>query len=191
LGVTAPVPAALLAERQPRSVGGEHVSHKADVSHRRSERSGGRFGSGLRSPASAAPETVDHGSVTFPAQEFNDSDVRAADGFTVHVLEHEKLMFNVRLDDSGQFAALFAHHDISFQISANGRTILESDHYNNLFSPDGTSFATGNEAHILGEHGVVLLDAGRIVFDADGNPTFVAGRHPQVLGATFCAALMP
>jgi hypothetical protein len=143
-------------------------------------------------PAYAAPETVVHGSVTFPTQQFDDPDVCAADGFTVHVVEHETLLFNLRLDGSGQFAALFAHHDISFEISANGRTIYESDHYNNLFAPDGTSVAAGNETHILGENGeIVLLDAGRIVFDADGNPTFIAGRHPQFLGETFCAALMP
>ena len=55
----------------------------------------------------------------------------------------------------------FAHHDISFEISANGRTIYESDHYNNLFAPDGTSVAAGSETHILGENGeIVLLDAG-------------------------------
>ena len=110
----------------------------------------------------------------------------------MHVVEQETLLFNVRFDGSGQFAALFAHHDISFEISANGRTIFESDHYNNTFAPDGTSVAAGNETHILGQNGgIVLLDAGRIVFDADGNPTFIAGRHPQFLGATFCAALAP
>jgi len=60
-------------------------------------------------PASAAPATVVHGSVTFPAQSFDDSDVCAAQGFTVHVVEHEKLLFNLGLDAAGQFAALFAH----------------------------------------------------------------------------------
>ena len=142
-------------------------------------------------PASAAPATIDHGSVTFPTQTFDDPDVCAADGFTVHVVEHEKLPFNLRLDAAGQFAALFAHHDIDFEISAHGRTIIEADHYNNKFSPDGTSVAAGNETHIIGDNRLVLLDAGRVAFDAEGNPTFLAGRHPQFLGATFCSALMP
>jgi hypothetical protein len=134
---------------------------------------------------------VAHGSVTFPVQSFDDSDVCAADGFTVHVIERESLLFTLRLDERGQLVSLFAHHDIAFEMSANGRAIHESDHYNNRFSPDGTSVATGNETHILGENGVVLLDAGRIVFDADVNPTFIAGRHPQFIGATFCTALRP
>ncbi len=109
----------------------------------------------------------------------------------MHAVENETLLFNIRFDGSGQRAAVFAHDDISFEISANGRTIYESDHYNNLFAPDGTSVAVGNETQILGENGeIVLLDAGRIVFDADGNPSFIAG-HPQFLGATFCAALSP
>lgn len=143
-------------------------------------------------PASAAAVTVVHGSVTFPTQEFDDPDTCAAEGFTVHAVEHETLLFNLRLDGSGQFIALFAHHDIAFEISANGRTIYEFDHYNNKFAPDGTSVAAGNETHILGENGeIVLLDAGRIVFDSADNVTFIAGRHPQFLGATFCADLMP
>jgi hypothetical protein len=143
-------------------------------------------------PASAAAAvTVDHGSVT-STQEFDDPDVCAAEGFTVHAVQHETIVFNFRFDASGQFLAGFAHHDLSFEISANGKTIYESDHYNNTFAPDGSSVATGNETHIRGENGkIILLDAGRIVFDAADNVTFIAGRHPQFLGATFCAALMP
>jgi hypothetical protein len=143
-------------------------------------------------PAHAAAATTIHGSITFPVQEFDDPDVCASYGFTIHAVEHETLLFNARFDSDGQFAGVFAHHDISFEISANGKTIYESDHYNNLFAPDGTSVAVGNETHIIGEDGkIVLLDAGRIVFDADGNLTFLAGQHPQLLGATFCAALTP
>jgi hypothetical protein len=142
-------------------------------------------------PAHAAV-TATHGSITFPAQAFDDPDVCASFGFTVHAVEHETLLFNARSDQQGQLVGLFAHHDISFEISANGRTIYESDHYNNRFLADGTSVATGNETHILGDGGkIVILDAGRIVFDADGDPTFLAGRHPQLLGATFCPALTP
>jgi long-chain acyl-CoA synthetase len=39
--------------------------------------------------------------------------------------------------------------------------------------------------------GIVLLDAGQLVFDADGNLVRAPGRHPQFFGATFCDALMP
>ena len=142
--------------------------------------------------AHAAPATTSHGSIVSPVQAFDDPEVCASNGFTVHAVEHETLLFNFRFDGDGQFAGGFAHHDISFELSANGKTIYEADHYNNFFAPDGTSVAAGNETHIIGAGGeIILLDAGRIVFDAAGDPTFLAGRHPQFLGATFCQALTP
>lgn len=146
---------------------------------------------GCAGQAHGAPASTVHDSIVFPVQTFDDPDVCASEGFTVHVVEHETLLFNFRYDADGNFAGGFAHHDISFALSGNGMTIHESDHYNNFFAPDGTSVAAGNQTHIIGAHGIVLLDAGRIVFDANGDPTFLAGQHPQFLGATFCEALTP
>jgi hypothetical protein len=147
----------------------------------------------LALPATAAPVATVHGTFNLPIQEFDDPDVCAAEGFTIHAVMDESGVFNYREDAGGELAGLMVHHDIAFAISANGRTVYEHDHYNNFFYPDGTSIAVGNETHVLGEHGeIVLLDAGRIVFDADGNPTFIAGPHPQFLGAAqFCVALLP
>ena len=34
-----------------------------------------------------------HGSITFPVQEFDDPDVFASDGFTIHAVEHETLLY--------------------------------------------------------------------------------------------------
>ena len=39
--------------------------------------------------------------------------------------------------------------------------------------------------------GIVLLDAGQLVFDADDNLVHAPGRHPQFFGASFCDALVP
>lgn len=143
-------------------------------------------------PAYAAPATVVQGRITFPTQEFDDPDVCATEGFVVHATLDEQLDFHIRLDGAGNFVDGFAHHDLSFVITANGKTLFENDHYNNTFAADGTSTGTGSIAHIQGQHGgIVLRDAGRIVFDADKNPTFIAGPHPQFLGQTFCSALMP
>jgi hypothetical protein len=56
----------------------------------------------------------------------------------------------------------------------------------------GHPWRPGTRHTSSGENGgIVLFDTGRIVFDADKNPTFIAGRHPQFLGSTFCAALAP
>jgi hypothetical protein len=141
-------------------------------------------------PAHAAHTTIVRGTIVPPVQVFDDPDTCASEGFTVHAVAHERLIFTFRFDSAGNFLGGTAHHDLFFDISANGRTIHESDHYNNTFAPDGSSVVTGLETHILGEAGkIVLLDAGRIVFDANDNPTFLAGPHPQFLGATFCAAL--
>ena len=146
----------------------------------------------LAVPAQAAGAAPTHGSITFPVDQFDDPDTCASDGFSFHVVANETLLFNFLFDQDGQFVRGFAHHDLSFDFSANGKTIHESDHYNNTFAPDGTSTAAGNMTHVVGAHGeIILLDAGRIVFDQDKNPTFLAGQHPQLLGATFCSALMP
>ena len=47
------------------------------------------------------------------------------------------------------------------------------------------------EAHIQGATGIVLLDAGRLMVDAEGNLVRVSGPHPQHFGDKFCNALLP
>jgi len=155
--------------------------------------------SALAAPAGAASGgTQQHGRITFPDQVFDDPDYCAAYGLTFHVVQHETLLFTTWQDASGNTVKVFAHHDLAFELSANGKTLRESDHYNNTFvrvtdsdPPQFTAVTVGNETHILGDRGIVLLDAGRIVEAASGEITFIAGPHPQFLGGTFCAALLP
>jgi hypothetical protein len=150
-------------------------------------------------PANAdAPTTVRHVRLTLPVQVFDDPDYCASYGLTFHVVQHETLLATIWQDPNGNTVKVFAHHDISFDLSANGKTLHESDHYNNTFTlvpnsdpPQFTSVTAGNETHIRGDNGIVLLDAGRIVEDEVGNVTFIAGPHPQFLGGTFCSALLP
>jgi hypothetical protein len=75
-------------------------------------------------------------------------------------------------------------------ISANGHTIYESDRWQEYFYPDG-SRAVGLTVHIKGPGGIVQLDAGQIVFNADGTVAYIRGPHPQFEGQTFCSALLP
>ena len=38
----------------------------------------------------------------------------------------------------------------------------------------------GTPIHLFGEHGTTVIDAGRVMFDADGNVTAVNGPHPSL-----------
>ena len=133
-----------------------------------------------------------HGVVVDGPNEFDDPDACAAFGFTVHVIETDTTMYNFLFADD-ELVRGFAHHEQQVDFFANGKTIHESDQYNNTFAPDGTSVQMGDSTHIAGENGgLVSHDAGRVVFDADKNPTFIAGPHPnQFGGQTFCPGLMP
>jgi hypothetical protein len=76
-------------------------------------------------------------------------------------------------------------------ITANGKTIHERDSWTTVFYPDGTSRDTGLTVHIQGPGGIVMRDAGQIVYNADGTVAYVHGPHPQLSGETFCPALAP
>src|SRR4051812_19662662 len=82
-------------------------------------------------PASAdARVTVQHENRTLPDQTFDDPDYCASFGFTFHVVQHETLLLTIWRDADGNAFKFFAHHDLSFDLSANGKTLHESDHYN-------------------------------------------------------------
>ena len=150
-------------------------------------------------PANAdARMTVQHVRLTLPVRVFDDPDYCANYGLPFHVIEQEALLLTIWQDPTGNTIKVFAHHDISFDLSANGKALRESDHYNNIFTlvpnsdpPQFTSVTAGNETHIRSDNGIVLLDAGCIVEDEVGNVTFIAGPHPQFLGGTFCSAHLP
>ena len=44
---------------------------------------------------------------------------------------------------------------------------------------------------IQGRGGIVQLDAGQKVYNADGDVLYTHGPHPQLSGETFCPALDP
>jgi L-ascorbate metabolism protein UlaG (beta-lactamase superfamily) len=83
------------------------------------------------------------------------------------------------------------HFDYRATISANGHTIVETDHWTLAFYSDGTARIIGNSVHIQGPGaGLVQQDAGQVIFNADGSIT-IHGPHPQFEGQTFCFALLP
>jgi len=122
---------------------------------------------------------------------FTDTEVCAPDGFSVFVpVEHEYGFFDVFLDQQGNFIKAIVHNNYDATITANGKTIYERDTWTTIAYPDGRRDA-GLTVHIQGPGGIVQLDAGQIVRDADGNVLYTHGPHPQLSGETFCAALAP
>ena len=144
----------------------------------------------LTAQAGAAPP--ERGSFDF-SDTFTDTEVCAAEpwGFDVFVpIEHEYGFFVVFTDQDGNFVRAIVHTNYDATITANGKTILERDTYTQFFYPDGGREA-GLTVHIQGPGGIVQLDAGQIVRDADGNVLYTNGPHPQLSGETFCPALVP
>jgi hypothetical protein len=140
-------------------------------------------------PANAA-SVPDSGHVESSAS-FDDAEYCADQGITFHVEETSTIDFTVTFNDDGSWRFAIVHHYQHDTFTANGKTLQESDRWTNVFYPDGSSTTVGAHTHILDATGLVLRDAGRIVMDADGAVTFIAGPHPQFLGTTFCDALLP
>jgi hypothetical protein len=132
--------------------------------------------------------SFDNGSISFV-----DTEVCAPApwGFAVNVTEHEYGSFQAFFDEDGDFVKAIVHQNYDAVISANGHTIYERDRWQTIVYPDG-SRDVGLTVHIQGPGGIVQLDAGQIVRDADGNILYVVGPHPQALGeTTWCFALAP
>jgi hypothetical protein len=76
---------------------------------------------------------------------------------------------------------------------ATGKSIIESDHVHNTVYPNDQGFdIVGLNFHLsYPGGGLVLVDAGRLVSDSDGNLLFEAGRHPIQDGnvSALCSAL--
>ena len=112
--------------------------------------------------------------------------------FQVHFSQVETRDWHTFRDGNGNFLKGIVHIDYDATISANGKTIVERDTYTRTFYADGTMRDTGLWTHIQGPGGIVLRDAGQIVYsDTDGTVAYVHGPHPQLFGASFCDALMP
>ena len=125
---------------------------------------------------------------------FVDPDVCAAApwGFAVNVVQHEFGFFDVFFNQDGSFAKVIVHNNYDATISANGKTIVERDTYELTFYPDGSSRYTGSSVHIQGPGGIVVRDAGQVVFNADGSVHYSHGPHQQLIdNVSFCPALAP
>ena len=107
--------------------------------------------------------------------------------FTIHHVG------NVFFDAQGNFQRLIAETNVVGTNSANGITLRETDHFVDFFSSTDNSKETGLPIHIQ-DGGVVIRDAGYLLFNPDGSVAVIHGPHPQLEGdpaaiAALCAAL--
>jgi hypothetical protein len=74
--------------------------------------------------------------------------------------------------------------------SANGITLRETDHVVDFYNSTGYVKETGLPIHVQ-DGGVVIRDAGYLLFNPDGTVALIHGPHPQLEGdtAAVCAAL--
>lgn len=94
------------------------------------------------------------------------------------------------LDAEGNVTRLLLHgEDVGSATNpANGKTATGDDHWLERHDVEtGEMAIIGLFFHLnFGGAGIVVIDAGKVVFDADGNVIFLAGPH-QVLEGDFAA----
>jgi hypothetical protein len=99
-------------------------------------------------------------------------------------------IYDVFTDGAGNVVRVQIHTNYDATISANGHVLSERDTWTRTIHADGTMRDVGLTVHILGPSGLVIRDAGQIVYsDTDETLSYVHGPHPQLFGATFCDAL--
>jgi hypothetical protein len=141
------------------------------------------------SPAALAHAAVpEHG--TFDDQESGTDPAGTTCSFAVDFRQDEAGRYTVFFDAAGEFVRVVIHITYDATISANGHVLSEHDTYTRTIYADGTMRDEGLTAHVQGPAGLVIRDAGRIVYsDTDETVSYVRGPHPQLFGADFCAAL--
>ncbi len=110
--------------------------------------------------------------------------------FAVDFSQVEYGFYDVYFDSSGEVDRFVLHINYDATISANSHTLTERDTFTRTFNSDGSMRDAGLTVHIQGPGGVVMRDAGLIVYsDYDETVSYVRGPHPQLSGASFCGAL--
>src|SRR5262245_18896534 len=134
------------------------------------------------------------GTFTF-TDSFIDDGASAACGFPVTSTATGSGSFQVFFDQSGNPIRVLVEEHSSGTFSANGLSVNQTSHQVSIFD-----LVAGTEAQIgivirvsLPGGGMLYLDRGRLVLDANGNLVFEAGPHPSLHGdfPGLCAALTP
>jgi hypothetical protein len=116
-------------------------------------------------------------------------------GFSVVLDFTEDDRVTTFFDQSGNPVKLQVHVQYYAKVinPANGKSVIENDSFTIIFNLlTGSAAYSGTEHNVnLPGAGIVLLDAGRVIFDANGNITFERGPKQFLNGdfQAFCSAL--
>jgi hypothetical protein len=111
--------------------------------------------------------------------------------FPVHFAQVESGSYEVFSDAQGNFVRVQIHTNYNATISANGHVLNERDTFTRTIFDNGTMRDVGLTVHILGPSGLLIRDAGQIVYsDTNETLSYVRGPHPQLFGTSFCEALV-
>jgi hypothetical protein len=110
--------------------------------------------------------------------------------FPITVSGQVRLTGTAFYDAQGNFQRAIINNNSVGTDSANGITLTETDHFEDFINSAGYDKETGTPIHIQ-DGGLVIRDAGYILFNPDGSVAFLHGPHPQLEGdtASLCAAL--
>jgi hypothetical protein len=127
--------------------------------------------------------------------QFVADDLSAACGATVTLGYADTGTYQVFLDQQDNSTRVQVEDRSHSTLSANGITLDGYGSYNMFFDPtDGSSTETGLDVRFsLPRGGVVVIEEGRSISDANGNVVFLAGKWPLLEGdlGALCAALTP
>lgn len=146
---------------------------------------------GLVPPAYATPTTG-----SFEQEiTYVDDGATAACGFTVTFHQLDRGTYQLFFDQQGDLTRVQVQTLVNGTATANGITLLVHGRENNFYDVvTGTQMDASLEFRVwLPGLGVVIMDTGRLLFDADGDVVFEGGPHPALEGdfAALCAALTP
>jgi hypothetical protein len=120
---------------------------------------------------------------TFPIEDhFIDPGASDFWGFPVSVDVNGTGRFEVFLDAAGNATSVAVHINRTGTLSGNGVSLTEFDRINLFFDSSGGQTDAGIEFRVSAGGAPLVFDRGRLIFDADGNVTFVAGPHPALDG---------
>ncbi len=134
------------------------------------------------------------GPVQFRSTETESFTDTATCGFPIALNFQVTVVGKAFFDAQGNFQRAIMHENVVGTDSANGITLRESDHFVDFPTADGSDKEVGLPIHIQGGiqgGGIVIRDAGYILFNPDGSVAFIHGPHPFLEGdtAAYCAAL--
>lgn len=140
---------------------------------------------GTGSAEAAAPSQI---RASFP---FSTTDTTSC-AFPISINLQITIVGRVYFDNAGDVTGVTLQQSAIGTDSANGTTLTENDHWVDMINALGSDQEAGLPIHLQAAGGgLVIRDAGYLLFNPDGSIAIIHGPHPVIEGdtAAVCAAL--